>query len=112
MGSFIQRKTTIREMNLFQHKDNGVEKPLGSIQSIARIENTYKGKHQGKITLETTVLKEGKKPRVIVLLFSDVESLNKVFNYWKINRESAKTSLNTTMRHVAKNFRSAIAVSF
>jgi len=58
------------------------------------------------------VLKEGKKPRVIVLLFSEEESLNRVFNYWKINRESAKTSLNTTLKNVAKHFRSAVAVNF
>jgi len=43
----------------------------------------------GKICLEVTVLKESKKPRSIVLLFDDEDSLNKIFNYWKVNNESS-----------------------
>lgn len=31
MGSFVERKTIIRDMNLFQHKKKGGEKLLGLI---------------------------------------------------------------------------------
>jgi len=65
----------------------------------------------GKICLEVTVLKEFKKPRIIVLLFDDEESFNKIFNYWKVNNESSKTSLNTTIKHMAKHFNSVAAAT-
>lgn len=47
-----------------------------------------------------------------MLFFDDEENLNKIFNYWKINRESAKTSLSTTILKTVKYFRSSVAESF